>query len=94
MAYTDGGQGGGGKERILASGVDNRPAWTQAYLSIRRDEYPNIWQVRTELPEVRDDDIFESIVGVVMTGLRQQAPKPCACHAPAGFEPPANRDAP
>jgi TetR/AcrR family transcriptional regulator, tetracycline repressor protein len=62
----------------------DRVAWTQAYLSVSRDEHPNIWQVRTELPEVRDDDIFESILNVVMTGLRQQAPKPCTCHAPAG----------
>ena len=61
----------------------DRAAWTQAYLSVSRDEHPNIWQVRTELPEVRDDDIFESILDVVMAGLRQRAPKPCACHAPA-----------
>jgi len=61
----------------------DRAAWTQAYLSVSRDEHPNIWQVRSELPEVRDDDIFESILGVVMTGLRQRAPKPCACHATA-----------
>jgi AcrR family transcriptional regulator len=61
----------------------DRAAWTQAYLSVRRDEHPNIWQVRTELPEVQDDAIFESILSVVITGLRQQAPKPCACH-PAG----------
>jgi len=61
----------------------DRAAWTQAYLSVSRDEHPNIWRVRTELPEVRDDDIFESILGVVMTGLRQRAPKPCECHAPA-----------
>ena len=61
----------------------DRAAWTQAYLSVSRDEHPNIWQVRSELPEVRDDDIFESILGVVMTGLRQRAPKPCECHAPA-----------
>lgn len=58
----------------------DRAAWTQAYLSVRRDEHPNIWQVRTELPEVQDDAIFESILSLVMTGLRQQAPKPCACH--------------
>ena len=59
----------------------DRAAWTQAYLSVSRDQHPNIWQVRTELPEARDDAIFESILSVVMTGLRQQAPKPCVCHA-------------
>ena len=63
--------------------LHDRAAWTQAYLSVSRAEHPNIWQVRTELPEVRDDDIFESILSVVMTGLRQQAPAPCACHPPA-----------
>jgi TetR/AcrR family transcriptional regulator, tetracycline repressor protein len=68
----------------------DRAAWTQAYLSVSRDEYPSIWQVRTELPEVRDDDIFETILGVVMAGLRQQAPRPCSCHASAvpGDSPP------
>jgi TetR/AcrR family tetracycline transcriptional repressor len=61
----------------------DRAAWTQVYLSVSRDQYPSIWQVRTLLPEVDDNDIFEAILGVVMTGLRQQAPRPCDCHAPA-----------
>jgi TetR/AcrR family transcriptional regulator, tetracycline repressor protein len=76
----------GGEAQFLAldrlAQQHDRAAWTQKYLSVRREEYPSIWQVRTELPEVRDDDIFESILGVVMAGLRQQAPKPCSCHAP------------
>ena len=62
----------------------DRAAWTQAYLSVSRAEHPNVWQVRTELPDVGDEDIFESILSVVMAGLRQQAPKPCDCHQPAG----------
>ncbi len=61
----------------------DRAAWTQAYLSVSRAEHPNVWQVRTELPEVSDNDIFETLLAVVMAGLRQQAPRPCACHAPA-----------
>ena len=61
----------------------DRAAWTQLYLSVSRAECPSIWQVRTELSEVRDDDIFETILGLVLAGLRQQAPKPCSCHAPA-----------
>jgi hypothetical protein len=34
---------------------------------------------------VTDDDIFESILAIVITGLRQRAPRPCACprHAAA-----------
>jgi TetR/AcrR family transcriptional regulator, tetracycline repressor protein len=61
----------------------DRAAWTQAYLSVSRAEHPNVWQVRTELPEVGDEDIFESILAMVMAGLRQQAPRPCACHGAA-----------
>jgi len=62
----------------------DRAAWTQAYLSVSRDEHPNIWQIRTELADVRDDDIFESILAAVLSGLRQLAPKPCDCHYRAG----------
>lgn len=61
----------------------DRAAWTQVYLSVSRDQYPSIWQVRTLLPEVQDDDIFEAILATVMAGLRQQAPRLCDCHAPA-----------
>jgi hypothetical protein len=58
-------------------------AWTQAYLSVDRNQHPSIWQVRTELAEVKDDDIFEAIHKTVMTGLRELAPRPCTCHTPA-----------
>jgi TetR/AcrR family transcriptional regulator, tetracycline repressor protein len=61
----------------------DRAAWRQVYLSVSRDEYPGIWQVRTLLPEVQDDDIFEAILATMVAGLRQQAPRPCDCHAPA-----------
>ena len=62
---------------------NDRAAWTRAYLSVDRRQHPSIWQVRTELPDVRDEDIFETILSVVMAGLRLQAPRPCSCHAPA-----------
>jgi AcrR family transcriptional regulator len=62
----------------------DRAAWTQAYLSVDRAEFPAIWQVRTLLPEVNDDDIFENLLGLVMAGLLQSAPKPCRCHSAAG----------
>ncbi|HTA09715.1 MAG TPA: hypothetical protein VK836_14445 [Streptosporangiaceae bacterium] len=62
----------------------DRAAWTQIYLSVSREQYPSIWQVRTLLPEVQDDDIFEAILATVVAGLRQQAPHPCDCHAQAG----------
>ncbi|MFY9889099.1 MAG: TetR/AcrR family transcriptional regulator C-terminal domain-containing protein [Streptosporangiaceae bacterium] len=60
----------------------DRAAWTRAYLSVSREHYPSIWQVRAELPDVADDAIFEAILAVVMAGIRQLAPRPCSCHAP------------
>ena len=54
-------------------------AWTSAYLAVDRAGYPNTWQIRTELPEVRDDDVFETILSFIMAGLVQRAPRPCRC---------------
>jgi len=61
----------------------DRAAWTSAYLAVRQAQYPNIWRVRTDLPEVLDDDIYETMLALVMAGLWQRAPHPCRCHAPA-----------
>jgi AcrR family transcriptional regulator len=63
-------------ERLQAR---DRAAWTQAYLAASRDEYPHIWPVREELPQVTDDAIFEQILAIVMTGLCAIAPRPCRC---------------
>jgi len=54
-------------------------AWTRAYLVADRTAYPNIWQVREELPVVDDDEIFETILSLVLAGLVQRAPNPCGC---------------
>src|SRR5690349_20228763 len=51
-------------------------AWTRTYRAVDRAEYPHIWQVRDELPLVTDDDIFESILAIVISGLCQRAPPP------------------
>ena len=61
-------------------------AWTSAYLAVDRAGYPNTWQIRTELPEVRDDDVFETILSFIIAGLVQRAPRPCRCarHAAPG----------
>ena len=61
-------------------------AWTRAYLVADRSAYPNIWRIREELPEVQDDDIFETILSLVLDGIIARAPSPCACevHAIAG----------
>ncbi len=67
----------------------DRAAWTQAYLSVDRVQFPSIWQVRALLPEVKDDDIFHALLGLVTAGLRQQAPSPCDCHA-TGAQLPGN----
>jgi AcrR family transcriptional regulator len=73
---------------------NDRAAWRQAYLSVDREQYPSIWQVRMQLPEVDDNDIFEAILKTVMTGLRELAPRPCACHAPAQHSPAPHSPAP
>jgi AcrR family transcriptional regulator len=63
----------------------DRSAWTSAYLAVSRSEHPNIWQIRTDLPDVDDNDIFETTLALVMEGLARQAPRPCTCarHQPA-----------
>ena len=58
-------------------------AWTSAYLTADRADYPHIWQVRMELPDVDDDEIFESILSFIISGLAQHAPRPCECAAHA-----------
>jgi hypothetical protein len=57
----------------------DRAAWTRAYLAADEDEYPHIFRIRDELPKVGDDAIFETILSLVITGLMQRAPRPCAC---------------
>jgi AcrR family transcriptional regulator len=54
-------------------------AWTRAYLAVSRAEYPNIWQIRTELPEVNDDDIASTVLALFVDGLIRRAPRPCGC---------------
>jgi TetR/AcrR family transcriptional regulator, tetracycline repressor protein len=54
-------------------------AWKRAYLTVSRAEHPNIWQIRTELPEVDDDDISATILSLVVAGLIKRAPRPCGC---------------
>ena len=61
----------------------DRSAWTRAYLVADRAAYPGIWRVREELPEVNDEDIFETILSFVLSGLIASAPNPCACEAHA-----------
>ncbi|MDR2984889.1 MAG: TetR/AcrR family transcriptional regulator [Nocardiopsaceae bacterium] len=70
-------------------------AWTKAYLAVDRNEYPHIWQLRDELAEVTEDDIFETILRLVIQGFMVLAPRPCECgkHEQAasrpGREPPS-----
>jgi AcrR family transcriptional regulator len=60
---------------------NDRAAWTRAYLAASEEEFPHIFRVRDELPKVADDDIFETILSLVLGGLVQRAPRPCACEA-------------
>ena len=36
--------------------------------------------LREELPTVTDDDVFETILSLVIGGLTQVAPRACGCH--------------
>ena len=54
-------------------------AWTRAYLVADRAAYPSIWRIREELADVEDDDIFETILSLVLDGIIARAPTPCAC---------------
>jgi len=58
---------------------DDRLAWTRAYLAVSRAEHPNIWQIRTDLPEVDDVAISDTILSLVIDGLIRRAPRPCDC---------------
>jgi AcrR family transcriptional regulator len=57
----------------------DRTAWVRAYRAVDRAEHPHIWQLREELPAVTDDDVFETILSLVIGGLTQIAPHPCGC---------------
>src|SRR5215470_18193197 len=62
----------------------DRGTWTQAYRAVGQQEYPHIWRVRDELPLVTDDDIFETVLAIVITGICERAPQPCTCGAHPG----------
>jgi TetR/AcrR family tetracycline transcriptional repressor len=72
----------GGEAGFLAlderAQATERVAWA-AYLAVDRAEFPHIWQVRLELPDVVDDAIFDTILSLVIDGLMQRAPRPCVC---------------
>jgi AcrR family transcriptional regulator len=57
----------------------DRDAWTRAYLVADRAVYPDMWRIREELPVVEDEDIFETILSIVLGGIAARAPRPCAC---------------
>jgi TetR/AcrR family tetracycline transcriptional repressor len=59
----------------------DRSAWTRAYLTAQPDRYPHIWRVREHLPQVTDDDIFETALSFMLGGLYRSAPRPCPCGA-------------
>ena len=42
-------------------------------------DHPAIWQLRDELPEVSDDDVFETVLSLMVGGLAQRAPRRCGC---------------
>ncbi|MHB1595283.1 MAG: TetR/AcrR family transcriptional regulator [Streptosporangiaceae bacterium] len=78
----------GGEAHLLALEPElqqaDRSAWRGAYLAADRATYPNIWQVRDDLPDVNEDAIFETILSVVLEGVVRLAPRPCTCPRHAG----------
>jgi len=73
----------GGEASLLAldqavQDLDRR-AWAGAYLTANRAVHPNIWRIRAALPKVADDQIFTTILGLVIDGLVMRAPIPCGC---------------
>jgi TetR/AcrR family tetracycline transcriptional repressor len=74
----------GGEAGFLAlderAQATERVAWA-AYLAVNRAEFPYIWRVRMDLPDVADDAIFDTILSLVVGGLVQRAPRPCVCGA-------------
>jgi len=61
----------------------DQAAWTRSYGVVDAAEYPHIWQVRRELPDVDGDAIFETILSLVLGGVIARAPCPCRCHTPS-----------
>jgi AcrR family transcriptional regulator len=57
----------------------DRSAWTRAYRAVDRSEHPHVWQVRDELVEVQDDDVFETMLSFILDGFARKAPRPCTC---------------
>lgn len=58
----------------------DRAAWARAYRAVGRTGHPHIWQLRDELPDVADSDVFETVLSLLVGGLLQMAPHPCDCH--------------
>lgn len=73
----------GSEATFLSLDIDvqryDRAAWSQAYLGVERAKFPNTWRIRRALPEIDDDEIFETLLSLLMDGLMAQAPKPCRC---------------
>ena len=63
-------------------------AWASAYQRVGQDELPNIWQIRQELAAVNDsdDEVFETVLGLVADGLTARAPRPCSCPKHSGSD--------
>jgi AcrR family transcriptional regulator len=88
--------GAGGEAAFLALDTRlqerDRAAWMRAYRAVDPAEHPHIWRLRDELPAVTDDDVFETILSLVIGGLTQIAPHPCGCRAhepqPVEIDPP------
>jgi hypothetical protein len=59
---------------------NDQAAWAGSYRALGRAGHPHIWQLRDELPDVTDDDVFETVLSLFVGGLLQMAPHACDCH--------------
>ncbi len=65
----------------------DRGAWTRSYRSVDAGEFPNIWAIHDDLPEVSEDAMFEQALAVIVAGISALAPRQCPC-------PPGTHDVP
>jgi AcrR family transcriptional regulator len=83
----------GGEAQLLAldpvTQEADRMAWAGAYLTVKRADYPHTWQIRTALPKIDENRIFETILALVIDGIMRRAPSPCGCEHHLGRALPA-----
>jgi AcrR family transcriptional regulator len=66
--------------------MSDEASWTREYAIVDPVAYPNTAIVRQDLGEVGFDEIFETALELLLSGIADRAPNPCRCdegHGPA-----------